>query len=182
MLLQLIPHITWETLLEALPIWLGLCTVAALFFAVKPIHVSKGVLATILFVLLIVPVFLAHDRNNIVHSPPDYNEDNSLPGAVSFQWDHQYFDGANLHIYIYDGEALSSDAIDLCLGRPDEALTSICRGPSNSIWVEIHPVSSYEVGAFYDDGDNLLRVATAYTGFPDNQRGDRMQEAHIYLP
>lgn len=133
----------------------------------------RGMVAIIIFFMILCAglVLLQHF--------PIQEGDSSPP---DFDWDYEYFDGANLCIMTHDGNSYSLDDVFLAIGFPEKNKSVICESPTPSVWVEIHPLASYEVAAFYDFGEYSQQISTAYTQLPELSSPDAVQMVHLYLP
>lgn len=103
-------------------------------------------------------------------------------GVPDFEWDYECFEGANLCIMTHDGNLYSSKDIFLAIGFSENNASVICESPTPTIWVEIHPLASYEVSAFFDFGEYNRKVASSYAQLPGVSSPDTVQIVHLYLP
>lgn len=109
-------------------------------------------------------------------SPEDMDD---LP---EFDWDYESFDGANLCIITHDGDSYSAKDVSLGIGYSEGPSFVICESASQTIWVEIHPLASYLVSAFFDYGEYSRMVVSEYTQLPKTSSPNSVEIVHLYLP
>lgn len=166
------------TIVSAIGLFGTILSILNLFVATpegKKIKISLTQMAVIVIFLAVFSVGVT-----LLEYSPTVGGGDDLP---DFDWDYESFDGANLCIITHDGDLYAAE--DVCLGiGPPEGSPSllICESAPKTIWVEIHPLSSYLVSAFFDYGEYSRTVASEYTQLPSTSSPNTVEIVHLYLP